>query len=55
MKHWDFAAGELLVKEAGGYVSNFFGSEVVDDSHHMIAGNKKCVELILKDIKSSFK
>lgn len=55
MKHWDFAAGVLLVKEAGGYVTNFFGNETVDDSHHVIAGNKKCVELILEDIKSSFK
>ena len=55
MKHWDFAAGVLLVKEAGGYVTNFFGNETVDDSHHVIAGNKKCVELILEDIKSSFR
>ena len=37
------------------YVTNFFGNETVDDSHHVIAGNKKCVELILEDIKSSFR
>ena len=55
MKHWDFAAGVLLVQEAGGYVSNFFGEPCVDNSHHLIAGNKKCVETILKDVKSSFK
>jgi len=55
MKHWDFAAGVLLVQEAGGYVSNFFGEDCVDNSHHLIAGNKKCVEMILKDVKNSFK
>ena len=55
MKHWDFAAGVLLVQEAGGYVSNFFGEDCVDNSHHLIAGNKKCVEVILKDVKNSFK
>ena len=55
MKHWDFAAGNLLVQEAGGYVSNFFGEATVDNSHHLIAGNKNCVELILQDIKESFK
>ena len=50
MKHWDFAAGCILISEAGGYVSNFMGSADVKESHHVIAGNKKCVDIILKDI-----
>ena len=39
-----------LSNEAGGYVSNFMGSADVKESHHLIAGNKRCVDIILKDI-----
>jgi len=36
---WDFAAGALIIKEAGGLVSNFSGSEDFLKGHHVIASN----------------
>ena len=50
MKHWDFAAGALLVKESGGYVTDLLGSEDIRSSHHIVAANKKCNEVVLKDV-----
>ena len=50
MKHWDFAAGALLVKESGGFVTDLLGKEKIDTSHHIIAANKKCNEIILNDV-----
>ena len=44
MKHWDFAAGALLVKESGGYVTDLLGREDIRSSHHIVAANKKCNE-----------
>tara|TARA_B100000579_G_scaffold391547_1_gene366837 strand:+ start:272 stop:1069 length:798 start_codon:yes stop_codon:yes gene_type:complete len=53
MKPWDFAAGSLLVKEAGGYVNNFLGTEDFLSAHHIVAGNKNCVDLANNEIKKS--
>jgi myo-inositol-1(or 4)-monophosphatase len=50
MKHWDFAAGALLVKESGGFVTDLFGDDNFTSSHHIVAANKKCNEIILNDI-----
>ena len=50
MKHWDFAAGALLVKESGGFVTDLFGNDNFTSSHHIVAANKKCNEIILNDI-----
>ena len=50
MKHWDFAAGALLVKESGGYVTDLLGSEDIRSSHHIVAANKKCNEVVLKEV-----
>ena len=50
MKHWDFAAGALLVKESGGFVTDLFGNDNLTSSHHIVAANKKCNEIILNDI-----
>jgi len=39
---WDVAAGTLLVREAGGRVTDFHGSEALDDvllSRHIVASN----------------
>lgn len=38
---WDIAPGLLLVREAGGYVSQFDGSENMLDTGEIIAGNDK--------------
>jgi myo-inositol-1(or 4)-monophosphatase len=53
MKLWDFAAGALLVTEAGGFITNFNGDEDVFSSHHIVAGNMACVKAINEEIKNS--
>jgi len=37
LKPWDVAAGALLVREAGGVVSDFDGSDTVENSHSILA------------------
>ena len=54
MKVWDFAAGALLVTEAGGFVNDFNGNENVFSSHNIVAGNMSCVKAINKEIEKSF-
>lgn len=36
---WDYAAGALIVQEAGGRVTDFDGSEHFLEGHHIIATN----------------
>ena len=53
MKLWDFAAGALLVMEAGGFVNDFNGNDDLFSSHHLVAGNMSCVKAINEEIKKS--
>ena len=53
MKLWDFAAGALLVMEAGGFVNDFNCNEDLFSSHHLVAGNMSCVKAINEEIKKS--
>ena len=39
LSHWDVAAGLLLVKEAGGYVSDYRGSDKMIDRREVLAAN----------------
>lgn len=39
LAHWDVSAGMLLVKEAGGFVTDYRGSERMVDRQEIIAGN----------------
>jgi myo-inositol-1(or 4)-monophosphatase len=41
LKPWDVAAGALLVREAGGVVSDFDGSDAVENSHSVLAAPYK--------------
>lgn len=41
LEAWDMAAGLLLVREAGGYVSDFKGTSNMLESGSIIAGNSK--------------
>ena len=54
MKVWDFAAGALLVREAGGFINDFYGEEDVFSTHNIVAGNMSCVKAINQEIKKSF-
>lgn len=39
LKVWDYAAGLVIVREAGGKVTNFAGNEDMTGSHHIVASN----------------
>jgi myo-inositol-1(or 4)-monophosphatase len=51
LSEWDFAAGALLVKEAGGTVSDIGGGERYLESGNVIAGGLKTHAAMLKLIK----
>ena len=53
MKVWDFAAGALLVREAGGFINDFNEEEDVFSTHNIVAGNMSCVKAINQEIKKS--
>jgi len=41
LKPWDVAAGALIVREAGGVVSDFDGNDAVENSHSILAAPYK--------------
>lgn len=48
---WDIAAGSLLIKEAGGVVSDFEGGDEYLKTGHIIAGNPVIHSFLVKKIK----
>ena len=51
LKSWDFAAGGLLVQEAGGIVGNYFGETDYLEGENIICASTKCFKPMLKAIK----
>ena len=51
LKPWDTAAGELLVIEAGGLVTDFTGGHNHAQSGNIVASNTRLLKNILKDIR----
>lgn len=49
---WDMAAGALLVKEAGGLVTDFSGGEGYMDSGRIVAATPKVFPALLKIVQS---
>ena len=49
---WDIAAGELIIREAGGLVSDFVGGHGYLDSGNIVAGNAKVFAQLLALISS---
>ncbi|MDX1705317.1 inositol-1-monophosphatase [Pseudidiomarina sp.] len=47
LQPWDIAAGALMVREAGGLVTDFAGGHGFMESGHVVAGNPKVVQGIL--------
>ena len=47
LKPWDMMAGELLVKEAGGLVTDFAGGHNQAVSGNTVAGNPKVMKALL--------
>ncbi len=45
---WDFAAGMILIREAGGFVTDFSGGKDMFSSKSIIAGNERIHRAILE-------
>jgi myo-inositol-1(or 4)-monophosphatase len=53
LKPWDMAAGCLLVREAGGQVSDFAGNNGMPDNGNLIAGNHFVAAAMAKVISAN--
>ncbi len=51
LKPWDIAAGLLLVKEAGGLISDFKGGNDFYDSGNLVCGTPKVFKPILQSVQ----
>mgnify|MGYP000297776939 FL=1 len=51
LKPWDTAAGELLIIEAGGLVTDFTGGHNHSNSGNIVASSPRLLKEILKDIR----
>ncbi|GAB5450416.1 MAG: inositol-phosphate phosphatase [Halioglobus sp.] len=48
---WDIAAGALLIKEAGGLVSDIDGSDNYLESGNIVCGTPRCFKAVLQTVK----
>lgn len=51
LSQWDIAAGVLLVREAGGLISDFEGGGSYLETGNIVAGNPKCLKSLLQTVK----
>jgi len=51
IKPWDVAAGQIIIREAGGFVSDRNGGQDIFDSGTIAAGNETIHRLLLKTLK----
>jgi myo-inositol-1(or 4)-monophosphatase len=51
LKPWDTAAGIVIVQEAGGVISDYYGRPFHINSDSILAGNKPLHAQLLKTIK----
>lgn len=51
LNKWDIAAGMLLIREAGGLVSDFQGGANYYNSGHIVAGNPKVLKSLLQTLQ----
>lgn len=54
LKIWDLAAASLIIREAGGLISDFQGSEDYFKQGHVVAANPKFFKPFLKKIQPFF-
>ena len=52
---WDMAAGLLMVREAGGFVTDLDGADAMFAKGHIVAGNETLHRELLKVLKSAGK
>jgi myo-inositol-1(or 4)-monophosphatase len=50
---WDMAAGLLMVREAGGFVSDIDGGDAMLDKGHIVAGNETMHRDLLRLLKAA--
>lgn len=55
LQSWDIAAGALIVREAGGLVTDFSGDEHYLDKGEVVAGNPKIIAEMLRKIQRQIK
>ncbi|TGS52217.1 inositol monophosphatase, partial [Mesorhizobium sp. M1D.F.Ca.ET.183.01.1.1] len=48
---WDIAAGLLLIREAGGFVSDFEGGQEMLERGSVVAGNEVIQRALLKTVR----
>lgn len=53
LQEWDLAAGVLLIREAGGFMSDFMGNHDYLDSGNIITGNPATFKLMLNMIQKT--
>ena len=53
LKPWDVAAGILLIREAGGYVTDLNGRDDMFDHGHLVAGNEAVHKALLERLKKA--
>ena len=55
LKPWDMAAGSILVREAGGFVSDCDGGTDMFETGHIVAGNEAIQKELLRALKEAGK
>ncbi len=53
LRPWDLAAGVVILREAGGYVTDFSGKDRILESGSVVAGNEAIHRKLLKQLKSA--
>src|SRR5690606_19671697 len=53
LKPWDIAAGILLIREAGGFVSDINGAIAIFTHGHTCAGNEAIHKMLLERLKKA--
>ena len=53
LKKWDIAAGALILKEAGGRISDYRGTDNYLNNGHVVAGNPK-IYLALSELLTPY-
>jgi myo-inositol-1(or 4)-monophosphatase len=51
LKPWDFAAGELIAREAGALVCDFTGGHNYLSTGNIVAGNPRVVKAMLANMR----
>ena len=50
---WDFSAAALIVQEAGGQVTDFYGNACFIDGHHVVVTNGRLHPFLLQLVEEA--